>query len=99
MQRCFRLPALGACGMAWLALSPAMQRWWINRNLPRPVRLPVELHGAAGPGLTWVRMPTAMATALGLPASWVAVPEEQVRPCYNAMIWRDARQVIYNRYG
>jgi hypothetical protein len=84
--------------MAWLVLSPAMQRWWVNRGLPVPVRLPVELHGVAGPGLTWVRMPAAMAAALGFSSAWVAVAECQVRPCYNALLWRDARQVLRDRY-
>ncbi|GEM_PF-4363804 len=94
MQSCFRLPALGSAGIAWLALSPAMQRWWVNRGLPVPLRMPVELHGVAGPGLAWVRFPTVMANALGFPKSWVAVAECQLRPCYNAMLWREARQAL-----
>lgn len=94
MNNLFQLPALGASGMAWLALSPAMQRWWRNRNLPVPVRVPVELHGSASKGVAWIRFPTALADALGLPSAWVAVAECQLRPCYNVVLWSDARQRI-----
>lgn len=98
LQRCFQLPALGAGGCVWLAMSPAIRRWFVARGLPVPVRLPVELHGRAGEGLVWVRLPDALSQALGLPGSWVVVAEVQLRPCLNAMLWSAARQVLRDQY-
>lgn len=75
----------------WLVISPAIARWFTQRNLPVPVRIPVRWHGPSYKGCSCVALSAAPARALGLPTIFIDVADTQLRPVYNMSLFVQAK--------
>ena len=90
---------IGKAGFAWLVVSPAVRRWFVQRSVPTPLRVPVRIVRSLGRGLASVQLPGALATALGLPSPFVTVAEAGLRPASSALLWAAARSSVRRSVG
>jgi len=86
-------------GFYWLVVTPAVKRWFTQRNVPAPLRVPVRFVRLLGKGLASVQLPGALADALGLPTTFVTVAEAGLRPAISVVVWAAARSSVRRSVG
>ena len=92
-----------AAGFYWLVVTPAVKRWFTQRHVPAPLRVPVRFVRLLGKGLASVQLPGALADALAPrghpPTTFITIAQAGLRPAVSVVVWSAARSAVRRSVG